>query len=197
MSGDTTIVAERRTGPPVALTRPSWPAPLFAEALTQLLGRAVSTSEVCDRAVGLGLLRQPAAPHLAQLSPRAASRLLLTAYRLPALVDAGTLAGLTEHIQAGRRVFVVLVEGDTSRLCCVQTIDVDLALAGTDQREPQERFRDAWAATGNAELVAAASWDDLPTTGLLFFGGLRDGDRGYHWNTAECDTDRQGRILRY
>ena len=29
------------------------------------------------------------------------------------------------------------------------------------------------------------------------FGGLRDGDRGYHWNSAECDTGRQGRILRY
>lgn len=46
-------------------------------------------------------------------------------------------------------------------------------------------------------LVAVRAWNDLPTEGLLFFGGLRDLDGTYHWNTAECDTDRQGRILRY
>jgi hypothetical protein len=34
-------------------------------------------------------------------------------------------------------------------------------------------------------------------SGRTFFGGSRDRDGSYHWYTAECDTDAEGRILRF
>jgi len=157
-----------------------WTTALFAHALTYLLRRPVTADEVRERAVALGLLRQLTA----ELSPRSAARLLLAGYRLPALVESGSPASVRDHLLAGRLVFVVLREGASYRL---HRLDGPEALAelATD-----------WAATGNATLVAARSWAELPTEGLLFFGGLREADGAYHWNTAECDTDRQGRILR-
>jgi hypothetical protein len=46
-------------------------------------------------------------------------------------------------------------------------------------------------------IVAARRWGELPGGGTLFFGGSRGADGVLHWDTAECDTDAEGRILRY
>jgi hypothetical protein len=46
-------------------------------------------------------------------------------------------------------------------------------------------------------VVAARRWSDLPAQGAVFFGGMRDRYGSYHWNVAELETDREGRILRY
>ena len=60
-----------------------------------------------------------------------------------------------------------------------------------------ESFLEAWAAAGNQVIVAAQEWSDLPTQGTVFFGGSRERNGTYHWDVAECDTDREGRVLRY
>lgn len=164
----------------------AWPAAVLAQALSHLLGRPVTADEVRDRAVGLGLLRQPLPAGPVELTPRAAARLLLAGYGLPALVEAGNAVSLDEHSRAGRRVLVVLARPE------VGSFEIAELCSGQ-----ADGIAAAWEAAGRATLVAARAWADLPTEGLLFFGGLRDADSAYHWNTAECDTDRQGRILRY
>jgi hypothetical protein len=177
-----------------------WTPTLLAQALTFLLGRDISPGQVQEKAVGLGLLRQPSGEGPIALRSRAAARLLL-AHQLPAFVENGSLAVLRDHCLAGRWTFVVLAEAEPL-LFQVRGMDPEmltLAASATARLEswPLERFRTAWATADHRLLVAARSWNDLPTDGLLFFGGLRDVDGAYHWNTAECDTDRKGRILRF
>jgi hypothetical protein len=61
---------------------------------------------------------------------------------------------------------------------------------------PADAFAAAWGAAGRWLAVALRDWAELPVTGRLFFAGSRDRDGTYHWDTAECDTDTRGRILR-
>ena len=49
---------------------------------------------------------------------------------------------------------------------------------------------------GNYLIAALRRWADLPVEGRVFFGGTRERDGTYHWDTAECATDAEGRILR-
>src|SRR5262245_42112052 len=63
---------------------------ILARAVSAFRGFAVSTRQLHDRAVGLGLLRCSGERHSPPpLTCQSASRLLLTGYRLPALVEPG------------------------------------------------------------------------------------------------------------
>ena len=53
----------------------------------------------------------------------------------------------------------------------------------------------AWAGAGNFLIVALRNWSELPAEGRSFFAGTRDPDGTYHWDTAECATDAEGRVL--
>jgi hypothetical protein len=55
----------------------------------------------------------------------------------------------------------------------------------------------SWATAPLLLLVAVKEWSELPQEGTVFFGGSRDAEGVYHWDSAECDTDGSGRILRY
>jgi hypothetical protein len=179
----------------------SWTPHILAEALSTLLAQPLTAEQVRRRAVALGLLRHSVVEPRPELSARAAARLLLAGYHLPAAIEHGTLASLTEHYRAGRRILVRVAE-PTPKLLEVRSVEeavlsVADPAATAGQCWPLERFRVAWSRTGNGAIIAAQRWEELPEIGLLFFGGLRDADGAYHWNTAECDTDRQGRLLRY
>ncbi len=191
------VVAPRATSAPAPAP---WTPAVLARALTVLLGRPVSAEPLREKAVGLGLLRQPRGDGRTALTLRAAARLLL-AYRLPAAVENGTLNSVRDHWQAGRWTFIVLAAAEPELF---QVVDVQGELVGimpvpvdAAQVWPRERFTDAWSAVGNALLTAARSWDELAIEGRQFFGGQRDTDGAFRWNAAECDTDGQGRILRF
>jgi hypothetical protein len=191
--------AGRSAVPDAAPELPACPPAVAARVLTALLVRPVTDDEVLTRAVGLGLVRQPAPGQPARLSAQAVSRLFLAGYRLPAHVEAGTLPGLLGHLEAGRDVFVLLQEADVG-LWQVRAAAGELGfLVGA--AEPArllapEAFARAWAAAGNYLIAALRRWADLPVEGRVFFGGTRERDGTYHWDTAECATDATGRILR-
>jgi hypothetical protein len=205
MNAEIAVPSRSNNRPPAAVSLFSpWTPPVLAWAITLLLDIPVSAGQVRAKAIGLGLLRQPKGDGPSELTQRAAARLLL-AYRLPATVENGTLAAVHEHCRAGRWTFVVLASTEP---VLYQVLDVEVASfsdalilterGGSEvQSWPLESFAEAWAATGNGLLVAARSWSELPTQGALFFGGQRDTDGAYHWNTAECDSDGEGRILRF
>jgi hypothetical protein len=189
-----------RTAPPLQ----SWDCDIIARLLTGPVQRPVTADEVLHRAVGLGLLRHPALGRSAALDIKATARFLLSAYRLPAHLEEGTLVLLEDHLAAGRRAWVVLQDQETMTVYQVVNLSAnDLALREVggrfvvDERLPAEEFVERWSAAGGLLVVTATAWSDLPATGALFFGGLRDRDGSYHWVAAECDTDREGRILRY
>jgi hypothetical protein len=146
----------------------------LARVLSWLLPQPVTSTNVRDRAVGLGLLRLPPDGAAPRLPPEKASRLLLAGYRLPAVAEIGTPATARAHLAAGRHVSLMSNEGETGLACSVV----------------------AWEGAGGLMVVAARSWNDLPTTGARFFGGTRERDGSYHWDAADCDTDATGRILR-
>ncbi|HXG10471.1 MAG TPA: hypothetical protein VNK04_11980 [Gemmataceae bacterium] len=81
---------------------------ILSRAITTLLNCPVSARQVRDKAVGLGLLRQPENDTFPALSCQAASRLLLAGYRLPAQVESGTLQALQEYLRQGPLVLVPL-----------------------------------------------------------------------------------------
>jgi hypothetical protein len=171
--------------------------------------------EVRDRAVGLGLLRQPGndAPCL-ELTCLAASRLLLAGYRLPAQVVPGSLDELRASLGQGQLVLVPLegvapASGDGESVLfqvhCFEpqspdgpclSLGLPEAPVDTVRPLPLPRFAEAWEAGGGLLIVAARQWESLPRDGALFFGGSRDPDGTYHWTVAECVTDGEGRILR-
>jgi hypothetical protein len=171
----------------------------------------VSDQEILHKAVGLGLLRQPSPGRSGELDTRSTARLLLTGYQLPAHIEEGSLLLLQAHLASGRRAWVVLRnETDTettvyqvSGLSPEPFASTSLLLREVgarfvvEQRLPADDFVERWTAAGSLLVAAATAWSDLPATGALFFGGLRDLDGSYHWVAAECDTDRHGRILRY
>jgi len=182
----------------------SWGCDIVAHLLTGLVQRPVTAEEVVRKAVGLGLLRHPALGRSGELDIKATARLLLSAYHLPAHIEQGTLLLLESHLAAGRRAWVVLQEQETTAVYqVVSTSTSGLALREVGSRFvveeclSAEQFVERWTLAGCLLVVTAPAWSDLPASGELFFGGLRDRDGSYHWVTAECDTDGQGRILRY
>jgi hypothetical protein len=168
------------------------------------------------RAVGLGLARQPAPGEPPELSVQAISRLFLAGYQLPALAEYGTLRRLKELWCAKRTMFVALpaagTEGDGAspepapHLIGAADLEdpAESWLALCDLRCSQlcawrlllDDFLDRWAAAHHLLFVAARQWSDLAATGTAFFGGSRSRDGVFHWDSAECDTDGEGRLLR-
>ena len=178
--------------------------------ISNLLGRTVTAHQVQERAIAFGLVRHPAPGERLALSAQAASRLLLAAYHCPAQFGVGGLPALYRHLRAGYLVLALLVAPPLNpallQVCGLLRDEGGrcwffLTEPGTSPHEgrrlPREAFVNAWAAGGNLLLVAARQWRELPTEGSGFFGGSRSADGTYHWDTAECDTDREGRILRY
>lgn len=190
-----------------------------ARVLSGLLQRTVPANQVRDKAIAFGLLRQPRASGADPESPggegvtlttQAASRLLLAAYHWPAQVAVGSLQELYRHLRAGHLVFVSLALAPSHPVLlqvrrflrekvgpCWFFLTEPGAAPPEDRCLPRDPFLAAWAAGGNLLLVAARQWSDLPTGGPAFFGGSRSPDGTYHWDAAECDTDCDGRILRY
>jgi hypothetical protein len=183
---------------------------MVATVLSGLLRREVSPAEVRDRATAFGLLRQPAPGERPTLTTQAVSRLCLAAYRLPACAECAGLRELRGHCQAGRAVFVPLIDSTGERDLTVFRVQgfspaADPALLLSEmivprpmlRQLPLDYFLQRWAAADNVLFCAASDWGELPTKGRLFFGGSRDPDGFFHWNSAECDTDATGRILRF
>jgi hypothetical protein len=186
---------------------------LLAGILSCLLRQTVSPREVHERAIGFGLLREPATADGMLLSVHAASRLLLAAYHCPAQLSRGALPELRQHLHRGLRILVAIHAGSVSnsgadflqilaihpeagRSSSVIAVQPGARLSACFSL-PQCRFQERWAAAGNFYVVAAHRWEDLAQSGPVFFGGLRDGEGSYHWEVAQCDTDAWGRILRY
>jgi hypothetical protein len=190
-----------------------WPVRALARVVSALVGRNLSAEQLAQRAVGLGVARQPAAADDLHLTPRAASRLLLAGYRLPAQVERGEVPAMCRHLSQGRRVFLV-ARPDQPSNGAVRPAAFEawlwpedgpagpqllLAEPGEPQMSrhaSQEALSRTWSA-GAGLIVAARRWDDLAATGRAFFGGMRDVDGAYRWTTAGCDTDARGRILRF
>lgn len=186
----------------------SWACEIVARLVTGLVQRPVTADEIQRRAVGLGLLRHPALGRTGELDAKSIARLLLSAYHLPAHLEYGTVPLLEAHLAGGRRAWVVLPNGETTTVYQVISLSRDpfgeirVAVREVgdrfvvEEQLPVDRFAERWAAAGGLLVVAAVAWAELPPTGSLFFGGLRDRDGSYHWVAAECDTDKEGRILR-
>jgi hypothetical protein len=212
-----------RTGraPEEGITQPPGPCSLeaIARVLSCLLRRPVSLEQVREKAVGLGLLHHAECGDGGELTAQAVSRLLLAGYHLPAQVEVGTLPLLAEHARAQRLVFVLPGAPEES-----DGLDTGLASPVLQVHKVQDAGPgDSWFLLGEPGgspatkqlvsldhpliassipasfllLVAAQHWSDLPQEGNAFFAGSRDANGVYHWNSAECDTDATGRILRY
>jgi hypothetical protein len=191
---------------------PSCPPDVAAAVLSVLLSQEVKADQVVARAVGLGLLRQPPPQEPAWLTPLALSRLFLAGYGSPSHLEAGNPSRLRQHLLAGRIVFVLLdrqgLEAGTgpARLELFQVkegpdglgfaVSVPWASAPAYLASP-EGLAGAWAPAGNFLIAAARGWGELPPEGSAFFGGTRDRDGTYHWDTAECATNREGRIVSF
>lgn len=188
---------------------------LVARVVSCLLGRTVSECQVRERAIALGLPRQSGLEPAAELTCRGASRLFLAGYRLPAQVEPGTPRALCEHLCDGQHVFIPLCDLDPGAGPSVGPMLFQLtgyhahgragawlSLVPVGAWPPpirpvrMRRFAAAWAPTGCLLFAAARRWQELPDEGTRFFGGCRDADGSYHWDVAECATDRQGRVLR-
>jgi hypothetical protein len=187
-----------------------WTVEVAAQVLSALRPEPVSPGAVRERGIALGLLRHPDSGRL-RFSLRSLSRLFIVGYGLPVQAEIGSFGQLRSHGKAGRVVFVILAE--TQPITAernwaafqVQGIrDDDFLtlqslepLAREEFHLPRSDFEHAWARAGNGILVGVRRWHELPAEGRLFFGGLRDVDGAYHWNSAECDTDAAGKVLRY
>ena len=195
-----------------------------AGVLSALLPAPVTPAQVRDKAIGLGLLRAPGSDEGTELTAQNASRLFLAGYHLPAQVGIATWPEMAKHVHDGRLAFLLLdweaaqgPSGGSPLPWALQVPHLRHEAAGraTGGQEgyllmtksgagpekvcpwPVDGFADAWAAGGSLIVVALRHWGDLPAQGRVFFAGLRDRDGSYHWNTAECDTDREGNILRF
>ncbi len=201
-----------RPGSPLRTARSAgspWTVEVAAKVLSRLMPRPVDASAVRDRAISLGLLRHPDSGRLT-FSLRTISRLLLIGYRQPFQAEIGTFESLREHSDAGRVVFVILNATEPLTGARAQTVfEVGIAdeeyLTATSLRRTRSGegilfrsgFELAWEGAGSGMIVGVPRWDELPHEGRGFFDGLRDIDGAYHWNSAECDTDRDGNVVRY
>jgi hypothetical protein len=172
----------------------------LAQVLAELLGHPVSAAEVRNRAVAFGLLRPPGSGADTELTAQNASRLLLAAYRLPAQAERAAWPDVHQHCREGRRVFLLLREA-ALQVHGLGSGDTGSWVLAAEPGAPAEAARKLPAehldAAGTLVIVAARGWGDLPTEGPAFFAGSRSRDGVFHWNAAECDTDADGRILRY
>jgi hypothetical protein len=206
-------IARQPAGPEPASGPAGCPLDCLAAVLSSLLGRDVPPAQVLERAVALGLLRYPGSPAPVLLPLQTAARLLLAGYRLPAHAGEGSLTALAAHVRARRRVFVLLGSGpDPFTGNAVAAFQVagesppdpagpaltllPVSPAASLLQLPLDEFQQAWLLTGHVLIVAANAWAELPARGRVFFGGGRDPDGTYYWDTAECVTDGRGHILR-
>jgi hypothetical protein len=185
---------------------PTAPAGCSLDCLAHLLGvvleRDVLPVEILERAVALGLARYPPPNATVLLPLQTVARLFLAGYHLPIHIGEGTLKELTGHLRSGRRLFVLLnnhvaLLSETDGIEAYQ-LTRSLHAAGPlgSLRDfARQGFEQAWQAAGCVLVVAARGWTELPRRGRVFFGGSRDPDGTYYWNTAECVTDGQGYIL--
>jgi hypothetical protein len=195
-----------------------WNLASAACVIAALLRKSISRQQVCDKAIGLGLTHATSSEEDVLLTAKTFSRLLLAGYRLPAQAVPGTESALRLHLAHGLNVFAIVsgptlesadacaspdlqtvqayrMEGDVDPPMLVLRID---ALGGSGGfRVPLDRFAIAWRAAGAPMVSAAPSWSELRAVGGTFFGGVQDADGSYHWEIADCDTDAEGRILRY
>jgi hypothetical protein len=191
-------------------------AEVFSSVLSRLLGREVALGEVRDRAIALGLLRQSGPGERIQLDMQTASRLLLAGFHLPALAEWGTPERLKQQRLNRQKVLMVILGMSTYKVAtscdpCRSLWDEmepnHLQESGTPvfdpgqisippRRGPLERYITSSGCTDFILFVAARSWSDLPASGSVFFGGNRWPDGMFHWDCADCDTDREGNIFR-
>jgi hypothetical protein len=178
-----------------------------AQILADLLARPVDPQEVRDRSIAFGLLRQAGSGEGTELTAQNASRLLLAVYRLPAQMETATWPEVCRHHSEGRRVFLMLANPVNPRPPAVglpAALAVD-GLPADDTRTngeaapclPAEQVIEAWSHAGHLAVIAARRWADLPADGMTFFAGSRSREDIFYWNTAECDTDRDGNIVWY
>lgn len=191
MAGDTVSLVRPKAVRPPPVEEPAlaaWPVTAVARVLTALRPNAAEPDAVQRKAIALGLLRQPEAGLPAVLTARALSRLFLAGYQLPAHVLPSSFNSVREHIRAGRRVFCLSAAGH--------------ALEVTAEQDgpgcvPMDELERTWDAASAGLVAAARQWADLPRDGSRFFAGHRGRDGVCHWETAGCDTDEAGRILRF
>jgi hypothetical protein len=211
---------------PAPATLPTLPEPVLldwsieaaARVLSRLLERPLTCEQVLEKALAFGLVCAPAEGVPVSLTAQGLCRLFLAVYHIPAHLDFGTLQGIADYLGQGCLVFACLHDCAVDNAaptkeahgpqCLYQVLECDprtnsvtLAQHPGPRSEvvhlPLAQFEAVWKTGGQELVVAARAWSDLPDEGNEFFGGFRDIDRAYHWNTAECDTDRTGRILRY
>jgi hypothetical protein len=172
---------------------------------------------VRDHAIALGLLNLPSRGTEPELTNRAFARLLLAGYGLPAHVHVGTVGSLQTALREDHLVFVLVQEKLADPPTSPEgwtVLQVHALLVNRNEesgmlfsdpgasprswrRLPRDFFHAAWEAPGNLQLSVARAWSDLPTAGPSFFGGSCNADGTYFWETAECDTDRDGRVMRF
>jgi hypothetical protein len=183
-----------------------WSLVEIRQVLETLVGRAVGIEELFQTALGYGLLAWCSDLFAAKMNDQMLSRLLLAAYRVPGQVSEANWAEIEKHVAAGMRVMVRLPDHLRQR-----GLYEVLGLGGPGEDAVALRSLErcdfcllsrsdfiAWSAeAGSVCIVSARAWSDLPTEGRFFFAGTRDLDGSYHWNTAECDTDGEGRIVRF
>jgi hypothetical protein len=211
-------LSERGAGlvlvPEEAPVEPHCSLDILTHTLSALLARPFDPRAVYHKAVGLGLLGFSQAWTTTNLTLQTASRLLLAGYRVPAAVVTGSLPFLGNCLRAGWRVFVPLERFDAgdgggpalfrvSRASAGEAGDGGFVIADPGGAWEHARWLDpdgfarAWAVAGRVLIVAADGWDQLPRSGNTFVGGSRGREGVYHWDSAECDTDGQGIILRF
>ena len=86
---------------------------------------------------------------------------------------------------AAYRLPAQVQRGTVSHLCSFLAAGLDVLV-----------MTPSWSHHGGLMVVAARTWDDLPTSAGAFFGGQRDRNGSFHWDMAQCDTDATGQILR-
>jgi hypothetical protein len=186
-----------------------WTLEVAAKVLSRLLREPISSGVIRDRAIALGLLRHPDSGRLT-FSLRSISRLFLIGYRQPIQAEIGSFDSLRRHADSGRLVFLTMnathpLTGESiQKVFRVGTVEEEFLTVACLGHPRSKRgllfrsgFESAWSAAGNGMIVGVQHWDDMPGEGRTFFGSLREPDGAYHWNSAECDTDRQGNLLRF
>jgi hypothetical protein len=202
---------------PAELRELAWELPAVSEILSRLLGWDVLSDQLHQKGLALGLWDHSTSERACKrFTAQAVSRLLIAGFGLPAQADVVTLALLRRHLAGGLKVFVLLPVMLTKSMeeNEIQLFPFELQAPRPDrggdafvleglQRTPgllhrisPDQFARCCLTDGTQAVIGAGSWDDLPIQGTTFFGGSRDPDGSYHWDVAEYNTDRCGRVLR-